>query len=51
MVANPKDIFKFMQKNQIGCLVALFYVAWAWVTENTGNFPQADKIYERGLRM
>lgn len=39
-----------MYNNKIGCKVALFWLAWAFVAEKNGNLKLADQIYNKGLR-
>nr|XP_054758781.1 uncharacterized protein LOC129264850 [Lytechinus pictus] len=43
------EIFKFMQANQIGTKLTLFYEAWASELEQAGNTKRADAIYKEGL--
>ncbi len=43
------DIFKFMYTNKIGEDLALFYMAWAYVTERAGNFSFTENIYTKGI--
>ena len=43
------DIFKYLYSNKIGEDLALFYLAWAYVTERAGNYAFADKIYIKGI--
>jgi hypothetical protein len=50
MVANPKDIFKYLYQNKIGETIALFYVGWAMVLESVGNYPQANKVYLKAIQ-
>lgn len=47
--ASPGDIFKFMHKNKIGAKVALFWAAWAFVSEKGGQDNFADKLFVKGI--
>jgi uncharacterized membrane-anchored protein YhcB (DUF1043 family) len=37
-----------MHSNKIGEKVALFWIAWAWVTEKAENFKLTDQIFQKG---
>jgi hypothetical protein len=50
-VADPEEHFKFMAKNKIGQKHAVFYNAWANISERNQNFKKADKIYQKGIDM
>lgn len=39
-----------MATNSIGNKVALFWIAWAFYLEKSGNFKGADKIFLNGIR-
>jgi hypothetical protein len=39
-----------MQSNQIGEKNALFWIAWAFVTEKVQNFKMTDQIFQKGIR-
>jgi hypothetical protein len=43
-LTNSGELFKFLYKNEIGTGLAVFWIAWAWVAEYTGDFPLADKV-------
>ncbi|XP_072166979.1 uncharacterized protein [Diadema setosum] len=45
------EIYKFMQANQIGTQLTIFYEAWAWELEQLGNTKKADMIYKEGLSL
>jgi len=45
----PGDIFKFLNKQKIGSVTALFWIAWAWVAEKGGDYAFAEKIFVKGL--
>lgn len=47
--ASPGDIFKYMHKNKIGVKVALFWAAWAFVSEKAGQDNFADKLFVKGI--
>lgn len=47
---DPLEICSFMQVNEIGIKVALFWIAWAFYLEKGGNFKGADKVYLNGIR-
>lgn len=47
---RPHDIFKYCHESRIGSEVAIFWIAWAYVAEKEGNFPFAEKIFEKGIR-
>lgn len=38
-----------MHSRKIGAKTALFWVAWAWVSEKSGDFQFADKIFRTAL--
>ena len=40
-----------MQVNKIGTKVAIYWIAWAFVTEKLANHAMTDKIFQKGLRM
>lgn len=48
-VGNPGDIFRHLHKARVGRSLALFWVAWAWVAEKSGDFKFADKLYAQGV--
>ena len=45
----PGDVFKFLHSHQVGNITALFWIAWAWVAENKGDYSFAEKVYLKGL--
>lgn len=49
MVTHPDEVFKFMITNSIGSKTSLFWIAWAFVAEKSGNDSYADKIFHKGL--
>ena len=49
-LSNPADLFKFLHKNGIGRRCHLFWCGWAFFSEHAKNFPQADKILQKGLK-
>lgn len=49
LLQDPTDVFRYLRANNIGQKLALFYVALAWVSEHRGNFPKAEKAYEKGI--
>lgn len=48
--SRPHDIFKYCHELKIGVEIAIFWIAWAFVAEKEGNFPFAEKIYDKGIR-
>ena len=44
------QVFQFLEANSIGRFHALFYIAWAWVAERSGNYALADRLYATGLQ-
>lgn len=49
MVSEPAELFLFMYNNGIGLQVALFYEAWATITEASGNYSLTDRIFTEGV--
>lgn len=47
---TPGEIFSFMQSNKIGEKVALFWIAWAFITEKHENYNLTDQIFQKGMR-
>ncbi len=47
--SNPSEVFKLMSKIKVGTLTALFWVAWAWVTEKAEDFQFTEKIFQKAL--
>eukprot|EP01138_Halocafeteria_seosinensis_P012134 gb/GECG01012402.1/.p1 GENE.gb/GECG01012402.1/~~gb/GECG01012402.1/.p1 ORF type:complete len:821 (+),score=145.14 gb/GECG01012402.1/:1-2463(+) len=47
--SDPADVFKYLYSKKIGENLALFYMAWASVAEQRGNYAFADKIYKQGI--
>ena len=45
----PSDIYKYFHKKKVGTETALFWVAWAWVSEKNGEFQFCEKIFMKGL--
>jgi hypothetical protein len=39
-----------MQSNKIGERVALFWIAWAFITEKAENFRMTDQIFQKAIR-
>jgi hypothetical protein len=50
LVRTPGEIFQYMQSNKIGERVALFWIAWAFITEKTENFRMTDQIFQKAIR-
>ncbi|EKU22394.1 checkpoint serine/threonine-protein kinase [Nannochloropsis gaditana CCMP526] len=50
-LSSPGEIFKFLHKKKIGTTQALFWAAWAFVAEKSGNFSLADKLYTKGIEL
>lgn len=48
--SDSNDIFTYMYTNKIGVRHALFWIAWAFVAEKTGNMKFADQIYLKGQK-
>jgi hypothetical protein len=46
---DAKDIFTFLEKNEIGQDHALFYEAYATNLELRRNYAKANEVYERGI--
>ncbi|XP_034051522.1 mitotic checkpoint serine/threonine-protein kinase BUB1 beta [Thalassophryne amazonica] len=47
---EPLDVYRYMQAQGIGLMLASFYIACSEEYENQGNFRQADIVYQDGLR-
>jgi Mad3/BUB1 homology region 1 len=45
----PGDVFKYLHSQHVGTTTALFWIAWAWVAENKGDYAFAEKVYLKGL--
>ncbi len=39
-----------MNSNKIGEKCALFWIAWAFVTEKIENFKMTDQIFQKGIK-
>ena len=48
--SDSNDIFTYMYTNKIGVRHALFWIAWAFVSEKVGNMKFADQIYLKGQK-
>ncbi|KAF0695023.1 Aste57867_14123 [Aphanomyces stellatus] len=46
---KPFEIFQFLHKSKIGDKLALFYIAWAFLSEKRGKIKDAETIYNRGF--
>ena len=44
------EVFNFMDANDIGSKVALYWIAWAFYYEKSGNFKAADRVFLKGIR-
>lgn len=38
-LSDPSDVFRYMHVQKIGADCALFYMAWAWLSEHKGRPP------------
>jgi len=47
--SSPQDVFKYLHSQKVGSGVALFWVAWAWVSENKGDYAFAEKVFKKGI--
>ena len=47
--SSPQDVFKYLHSQKVGSTVALFWVAWAWISENKGDYAFAEKIFKKGI--
>eukprot|EP01035_Chromulina_nebulosa_P019674 gene19674-25592_t len=51
MVKNSSEIFAYMNSNKIGSKQALYWIAWAFVTEKIQqNYKLTDQIFQKGIR-
>jgi hypothetical protein len=50
MSQDPLEICNFMNVNEIGTKLALYWIAWAFYLEKNSNFKAADKVYLNGIR-
>jgi hypothetical protein len=50
MSQDPLEICNFMNVNEIGTKLALYWIAWAFYLEKSSNFKAADKVYLNGIR-
>ena len=48
LLADPGDVFRYMDARGIGGKTALFYMGWAWLAEHRGDFALADRVYALG---
>jgi len=46
---EPGQVFKYLYQQKVGQKTALFWVAWAFVAEKSGDFPFAENIYKKGI--
>jgi hypothetical protein len=51
MVSDPNDVFSFMQSNNVGTKLALYWIAWAFIAEKGQNYQFADRIFQNGQNM
>ncbi|KAA0156432.1 hypothetical protein FNF29_01224 [Cafeteria roenbergensis] len=49
MLPDPADVFRFMRERRIGERVALFWIAFALVAEQSRKYALADKCYKAGI--
>ncbi|CAN9502253.1 unnamed protein product [Ophioblennius macclurei] len=47
---EPLDIYSYMQAQGIGLKQASFYIAWSEEYEKQGNYHQADRLYNDGIK-
>ena len=47
--SNPGEVFKLMSKSKVGTKIAIFWVAWAWVTETAQDFAFTEKIFQKAI--
>lgn len=45
----PRDIFRFLEANDLGTSAAAFYEEWAAVEENSRRYKEADAILSLGV--
>lgn len=48
-LTNSGELFKFLYKNGIGLDLAMFWAAWAWVAESSGDYSLADKLFTKAV--
>jgi hypothetical protein len=48
-IDTPRDVYRFLEANDIGSGLASFYEEWAAVEEAANNNKEADAIYELGV--
>lgn len=46
---SPMEVYKYLHSRQVGFKTALYWVAWAWVSEKAGDYAFADKIFKKAL--
>ncbi|KAH9115974.1 hypothetical protein LEN26_006839 [Aphanomyces euteiches] len=46
---KPFEMFNFLYKSKIGDKLALFYIAWAFLSEKRGKIKDAEAIFNRGF--
>ncbi|KAL7524858.1 hypothetical protein ACHAWF_001112 [Thalassiosira exigua] len=49
--SNPNEVFKLMSRIKVGTKVAMFLVAWAWVVESKKDYPFAEKIFRKAIKV
>jgi checkpoint serine/threonine-protein kinase len=47
---NPRDIFTYLARKEIGKLLATYYEEYANYLETNGRNIQADRVYQEGLK-
>lgn len=50
LLPTPGEVFSYMLNRRIGGKVALFWIAWAFVTEKLGDHTMTDRVYQKGIR-
>lgn len=48
-VDSPREIFRFLEANEIGSHAAVFYEEWAAIEEAAANYKEADVIFNLGV--
>jgi hypothetical protein len=46
---HPGDVFKFLHQHKIGTSVAIFWTAWAWISEQKADYAFAEKLFQKGI--
>jgi len=47
--SSPLTVFKFLHARSIGIQQSLFWIAWAWVAEKSGDYKTAEKIFKKAM--